>query len=346
MKSRRTWWMIYAACIIAGFAMLIWISSIMLRLENLNRLGEVAQVHQESLRLALWRMDSWLGPRLAREAARPYFVYASFYPQEGAYRQLLNSVEADEILTPSPLLNFSSDIFTLHFQRTSAGGLSSPQVPQGDMLEAARLLTQLEPDRLNAKRELLGQIEPLVAGEQFAITYTDAEQMYLEELNDSTTVVLSESAIPNQQPAYQDPTKQLMNSSLSRSNMERGRRSMTGSRIQQEFIAQQTQSTSQRILTERDGLDVGVFVPLWMTEPDDRRRTYCSLSDACSGNRMICFRGYWWTGRRWKTCFLRRLRICSPRLDSCRCRRGRCLLNCPPARSPVCRCPWNWMSIC
>lgn len=268
MKSRRTWWMIYAACITAGFAMLIWISVIMLRLENLNRLGEVAQVHQESLRLALWRMDSWLGPRLAREAARPYFVYASFYPQDGAYMSLLNNVEADEILTPSPLMNFSSDIFTLHFQRTSEGGLSSPQVPQGDMLEVARLLTQLDPDRLNAKRELLGQIEPLLAGEQFATAYTDAEQKFLEELNDSTTVVLSESPIPNQQPAYQDPTKQLMNSSLSRSNMERGRRGVTGSRIQQEFIAQQTQSTSQRNLTERGGLDVGVFVPLWMTESD------------------------------------------------------------------------------
>lgn len=268
MKSRRTWWMIYAACIIAGFAMLIWISSIMLRLENLNRLGEVAQVHQESLRLALWRMDSWLGPRLAREAARPYFEYTSFYPQDGAYMSLLNNVEADEILTPSPLMNFSSDIFTLHFQRTSAGRLSSPQVPQGDMLEAARLLTQLDPDRLKAKRVVLQQIEPLVGGEQFATTYTDAEQKFREELNVSTTVVLSDSPTANQQPVYQDATQQLLNSSLSRSNAERGRRGVTGNQVQQEFSAEQSQYNPRRSLAERDGLDVGVFVPMWMTEPD------------------------------------------------------------------------------
>lgn len=268
MKSRRTWWMIYAACITAGFAMLIWISSIMLRLENLNRLGEVAQVHQESLRLALWRMDSWLGPRLAREAARPYFEYTSFYPQDGAYMSLLNNVEADEILTPSPLMNFSSDIFTLHFQRTSAGRLSSPQVPQGDMLEAARLLTQLDQDRMNAKRELLRQIEPLLAGEQFATTYTDAEQKFREELNVSTTVVLSDSPAPNQQPGYQDATQQLLNSSLSRSNTERGRRGVTGNQVQQEFSAEQSQYNPRRNLAERNSLDVGVFVPMWMIEPD------------------------------------------------------------------------------
>ena len=90
------------------------------------------------VRLALWRMDSWLGPQLAREASRPYFEYAAFVPNNRAYTRLLNRIEAGEVLSPSPLLRFDSDLFPIHFQLDDQGVWSSPQVPSGNQLDLAQ----------------------------------------------------------------------------------------------------------------------------------------------------------------------------------------------------------------
>ena len=129
MKSRRSWWLIYIVCAAVVAVTLAWITIVMLRLESAERSARAEMEHQESLRLALWRMDSWLAPRLAREAARPYFEYLPYYPQQRAYTNVLNPVTPSEVLAPSPLLTFESNIFLLHFQLTDDGVLTSPQVP-------------------------------------------------------------------------------------------------------------------------------------------------------------------------------------------------------------------------
>ena len=46
------------------------------------------------MRLALWRMDSYLSPLLAGEASRPYFDYQPFYSQSGAYTALLQPMQS------------------------------------------------------------------------------------------------------------------------------------------------------------------------------------------------------------------------------------------------------------
>ncbi len=84
MRSRRSWWMIFGLCAAIVLAALAWITVTVAHLERAEAAARADARHQEVLRLALWRMDSWLAQLLAREAARAYFDYQSFYPQASA----------------------------------------------------------------------------------------------------------------------------------------------------------------------------------------------------------------------------------------------------------------------
>ena len=75
MKFRRLWWSVFAICAVAVTAALLWMTFEIIRLERAELTARVEAARQESLRLALWRLDSWLAPHLARESGRPYFEY-------------------------------------------------------------------------------------------------------------------------------------------------------------------------------------------------------------------------------------------------------------------------------
>lgn len=125
-SSRNRWWAIYVACSAVVLLALVWITAVVLRLESAETRARAEATQQETIRLSLWRMDSWLSARLAVEAARPYFEYQAFFPQQRGYTRLLNPIEPDDVLTASPLLSFRSDYFPLHFQLTETGELTSP----------------------------------------------------------------------------------------------------------------------------------------------------------------------------------------------------------------------------
>ena len=105
-RSRR-WWFVFAAVTTLVTGALSWITVEMVRLEKAELAARYEATHQESLRLALWRTDSWFAPYLAREAARQYVVNQVFFPQERAYTRLLCEIEPGKVLTPSPLLQTS-----------------------------------------------------------------------------------------------------------------------------------------------------------------------------------------------------------------------------------------------
>ena len=138
MRSRRSWWLVYGVCAAVVLSALAWVTVTVLSLERAEIRARTDAGHQESLRLALWRMDSWLAPLLAREAARPYFDYQAFYPQQRAYTTLLYPIEPGEVLTPSPLLSYQSEYLPLHFQVGPDGSLTSPQAPAGSFQKIAQ----------------------------------------------------------------------------------------------------------------------------------------------------------------------------------------------------------------
>ncbi len=137
-RSARTWWIIYALSAAAVFAILAVITAQTIGLQQRQREAQIESARQQRIRLALWRLDSRLTPWLAREAARPYFHYAPFYPQERAYTRMLSEILPGEVLTPSPLLTFQRGLIRLHFQwEAGSNDLTSPQTPRANLRDLA-----------------------------------------------------------------------------------------------------------------------------------------------------------------------------------------------------------------
>jgi len=130
MKPNRTFWLLYSAGAVVVFIALVWVSIMVLRLESQAQ-------HEQLVRLALWRMDAWLGKRLQTENSRQYFEYQPFYPQRRAYNNLLGEIAPGEVIVPSPLLTFRSEFFPLHFQLDDQRRLTSPQTPEGNWRDVA-----------------------------------------------------------------------------------------------------------------------------------------------------------------------------------------------------------------
>src|SRR5690606_33846961 len=130
------WWA-FGAGVLVVLAALTRLTGLVLELERQEVGARAGAAEQERVRLALWRMDAWLGPHLAREAARPSFEYRAFYPPERAYTRFFARGERGEVLAASPLLAVESEFIRRHCQGESEGPWTSPQVPRGESLERA-----------------------------------------------------------------------------------------------------------------------------------------------------------------------------------------------------------------
>lgn len=175
MNSRGTWWRWFAFGSALVIVALAWVTSAVLDLERSEWSARADARRQEVLRLALWRMDSWVAPRLARESARPYFEYLSYYPQERAYTRMLTPIEEGAVLTPSPLLTFREPFITLHFQVDESGRLSSPQVPTSNHRDLAEA-TVLSGETIRGCNIVLERIESLIDVEAIRAQMAVAEQ--------------------------------------------------------------------------------------------------------------------------------------------------------------------------
>ncbi len=177
MKSRRTWWLLFSAGAALVALALVWVTFLVLRLEAEAR-------HEASVRLALWRMDSWLGPRIGREEMRPYFEYLPFYAQQRAYTRLLNEIEPGEVITPSPLLTFENEIFPLHFQVDQFGVVTSPQVPSGNWRDLAEGTAYLAPGWSERRQPALDRVQHLLAPVQLEGCVMQAEDLLARLMGD------------------------------------------------------------------------------------------------------------------------------------------------------------------
>ncbi len=156
---RRAWhtWVAFGACMAVVLGAMAWITVAALRLDRAEAEARRQAAIEESVRLALWRMDSTVAPLIAEENARPYFEYSPFYPVERAYTRMFARIERGEVLMPSPLLTGEVPYVRIHFQLGPDGALSSPQVPTGNMRDLAEG-GYTTPVRAAGSTERLGQL--------------------------------------------------------------------------------------------------------------------------------------------------------------------------------------------
>ncbi len=162
MRTRRLIpWLIFALGALAVLEGLGWVTWRSLTLERREREARAESGVQESLRLALWRMESELTPIIAQESARPYFHYLALYPAQRRYESMLDPPRQGEVLVPSPLLEPPGPYIRLHYQIAGDGRIESPQAPEGAPLVAASHpyldpeYTMLAQQRLDALRAIL-----------------------------------------------------------------------------------------------------------------------------------------------------------------------------------------------
>ena len=134
-QRQAWWWFLGTAAVLLGI--LVWLSVMLSSLERAGLRARRASADEQNLRLALWRMDSWLAPRLAREAMRPVADYRAFAPASEAWTNSYTKLAPDAVLVPSPLLANASELFPLHFEVDRQGLVTSPQVPTGNERDVA-----------------------------------------------------------------------------------------------------------------------------------------------------------------------------------------------------------------
>jgi len=219
---------------------------------------------EESARLALWRMESTVGPLVAQESARPYFAYTAFYPVERAYTRMFAEIEPGEIRVPSPLLTFRSPYVRLHFQIAPDGTLSSPQVPEsakgeakpgkgsypseGELAEAASRLADLA---ARIRRQDLVEMLPLerVEAAHHLVVGPDPRAAPAGQRQESFDV---------QGPAQQTDVQQ--SAQVQRSAQEFQQRKRTTENV----IASNREASQPRSLS--GGIAEGPMKPLWIGE--------------------------------------------------------------------------------
>jgi signal transduction histidine kinase len=98
VKRAARWWLVFGACNLVVVAALVRTSAVVVRLERSELAARAETDYQESLRLAMWRMDSWLSLFLAREAGRP-----STLEPDSEFLVMRFAVDADgAVTTPAP----------------------------------------------------------------------------------------------------------------------------------------------------------------------------------------------------------------------------------------------------
>ncbi|MFL5327891.1 MAG: sensor histidine kinase [Gemmataceae bacterium] len=136
--NRRGRWLAFSAylgivALVAGG--LAWVTHAALQLEE----SELRLRHSDTLRLALWRLDSRVFPMIAREDSRPVAHYDPLYPPLPALDRKGDAVPTGSVLVPSPLLSAELPPWMLlHFSVDSVSGWQSPQVIRPELAEKLR----------------------------------------------------------------------------------------------------------------------------------------------------------------------------------------------------------------
>ena len=172
MKKPWQVWLLFLLCLVLVVPAMGWLS---LKILEQDRQRESDRVDTELARQeaelqdlvnsALYRMDWRLSPIVAREAARPYYLYNAFYqvgPESGGKKPADTLQASLDQLKPSPLLDQNSEFVKLHFQVDAENRFTSPQKPETPAsCEMAVACSTLTPTRISLNAESLGEVQAI-----------------------------------------------------------------------------------------------------------------------------------------------------------------------------------------
>jgi signal transduction histidine kinase len=204
---RRRTWIWFLGTVVLLLAVMGWLTVLLVSLDRDEAKARQHSQAQEQLRLALWRMDSWLSPHLAREAMRPPAEYRAFAPAGAAWTRGFDRLAPDEVVVPSPLLSFASPLFPLHFELGPGGALASPQVPTGNERDVA-LSSGADAVAIERARARLEAVRPRLGSAEFAQRLQRAESL-LPELG--CNVAPPDAGAAEKQNVVEYSTRQLAN---------------------------------------------------------------------------------------------------------------------------------------
>lgn len=183
-RTRRKWWMTYAAGVALTLIALVVVTRIIINAERSASVARAEAARHETFRLALWRLDSWLSPIIAMEAARPYFEFEPFYSPSRAYPYATNTISSKDERWPSPLLAFESEYIALHFQVDESGMITSPQVPEESGI-APGFYASIPQSEIDRRTTLLKEIRHWVGPEDLAREIIEVEACFANILGET-----------------------------------------------------------------------------------------------------------------------------------------------------------------
>jgi signal transduction histidine kinase len=127
--------------LIAGLVLggLGWATAAALRLEREQLAERAAAERRLRLRPAMWQLETYVAPFLAREDGRPLNHYSALFATPVAFNTYGNVWATGAVMEPTPLLG--ADLkpwLLLHFQTAADTGWESPQVPPPELLTMLR----------------------------------------------------------------------------------------------------------------------------------------------------------------------------------------------------------------
>src|SRR5262245_31870506 len=99
--QRFTVFVLIAGLIVGGLG---WATVAALRMEEHQREVEAHKERADTMRRALWRLDGWMAPALARENSRPFAHFTPLYAPFPAMTQQGVACAPGTFRCPSPLM--------------------------------------------------------------------------------------------------------------------------------------------------------------------------------------------------------------------------------------------------
>ena len=186
---------------------LAWVTVEVVALEKRDAMSTLNASRQESIRRALWRMDSRMAPILAVEASRPIADYQSL---EGARQQWLRSADLNRQVVQSATganYSYANSYFEFSQEQASKGARADDQI--ATMLNDSQSLVSKEMENKqssprNAKTidrttEVQSVIDSVQADSDFA-----ARKRVAEIASQNAGMAYAESEIPNESLVTQE----------------------------------------------------------------------------------------------------------------------------------------------